>query len=474
MVPFCHLLPEAIYIYTVSRTKAHSFFFCLDPRSITFPYENKGSAFLSPVLTSNYFLSFLKSFGRPFLRFTLNSLSDLVPNAPQLSSFLRSQVKMRAFIVSTLLASAMAAPSGFHKHHHHQNEARAVVTTFRTVTVGANGQLKEAATETSSASADSITTSASTVTTSSAAASSSQTSSASSASSASSSSSSGSLPSGGAGGIRGDLADFSDPTEKFEDGVHDCDSLPTGQGVIGIDWLSELNGGFSSIMDMDGETSSTCKDGFYCSYACQAGMSKTQWPEDQPSSGISVGGLYCKNGKLYRSNKKKDYLCEWGHKGTNFVSNIKKDIAICRTDYPGSENMNVPTLLEAGKKAPVSVVDSDNYYMWKGGRSSTQYYVNNAGVSVEKGCIWGTAGSGVGNWAPVVLGAGNTAGKTYLSLIPNPNNKDAPNYNIKIRGTNGASTVGACSYEDGNYKGGHGSDGCTLTVDDGEAEFVFY
>ncbi|KAK8439051.1 putative secreted beta-glucosidase sim1 [Candidozyma auris] len=383
---------------------------------------------------------------------------------------------MRAFIVSTLLASALAAPSGFHKHHHHQNEARAVVTTFRTVTVGANGEVKAAPTtvETSSAStADAVSTSS---TTSSSSSSSSATAS-SSTSASSSSSQASSQPSGGnggSGGIAGDLSAFSDPTEKFEDGVHDCDSLPTGQGVIAIDWLSDIKGGFSSVMNQNGDTSSTCKDGFYCSYACQAGMSKTQWPSEQPSSGISVGGLYCKNGKLYRSNKDKDYLCEWGYQGTNFVSKIDKDIAICRTDYPGSENMNIPTLLEAGKTAPVSVVNSDNYYMWKGGRSSTQYYVNNAGVSVEKGCIWGTAGSGVGNWAPVVLGAGNTGGKTYLSLIPNPNNKDAPNYNVKIQGANGASTVGSCSYEDGSYKGGHGSDGCTLTVTEGDAEFVFY
>lgn len=379
---------------------------------------------------------------------------------------------MRAFIVSTLLASAMAAPSGFkHHHHQHQNEARAVVTTFRTVTVGADGQVRGAAAETASASDSAVTSASTTVT----ASSQTPSSSASSSSASSASSSSGSSPSSSpSGGISGDLSLFSDPSEKFEDGVHDCDTLPTGQGVIGIDWLSEINGGFSSIMNMNGDTSSTCKDGYYCSYACQAGMSKTQWPSDQPSSGISVGGLYCKNGKLYRSNQDKDYLCEWGYKGTNFVSKIDKDIAICRTDYPGSENMNIPTLLEGGSTAPVSVVDSDNYYMWKGGRSSTQYYVNNAGVSVEKGCIWGTAGSGVGNWAPVVLGAGNTGGKTYLSLIPNPNNKDAPNYSVKIQGVNGASTVGSCSYEDGNYKGGHGSDGCTLTVDSGDAEFVFY
>lgn len=115
-------------------------------------------------------------------------------------------------------------------------------------------------------------------------------------------------------------------------------------------------------------------------------------------------------------------------------------------------------------------VDVDTYFKWQGGKTSTQYYVNNAGVSVEDGCIWGTEGSGVGNWAPVVLGSGTTGGKTYLSLIPNPNNKDKPNYNIKIVGDD---VNGDCKYENGQYNGS-GSDGCTVTVNSGSAKFVFY
>ena len=226
-------------------------------------------------------------------------------------------------------------------------------------------------------------------------------------------------------------------------------------------------------MNGNGQTSANCQDGYYCSYACQAGMSKTQWPSEQPANGVSVGGLLCKNGLLYRSNTDNDYLCEWGAQTAEFVSNIGQDVAICRTDYPGSENMNIPTLLTAGGNAPVSVVDSDSYYTWRGGKTSTQYYVNNAGVSVEDGCIWGTDGSGVGNWAPVVLGAGTTGGRTYLSLIPNPNNLVKPNYNIKIVAANGANVNGDCKYENGQYNGA-GSDGCTVTVVSGTANFVFY
>ncbi|WPK22943.1 hypothetical protein PUMCH_000166 [Australozyma saopauloensis] len=272
----------------------------------------------------------------------------------------------------------------------------------------------------------------------------------------------------------GDLSAFSDPTKPFEDGVHDCSSLPTGQGVIAVDWISGLNGGYTSIMNLQGGTSNTCSDGYYCSYACQAGMSKTQWPSNQPSNGMSVGGLLCKGGKLYRSNPDQQYLCNWDKQTASFVSKLSKDVAICRTDYPGSENMNNPTLLQAGGSAPVSVVHAETYFTWKNGKSSAQYYVNNAGVTVQNGCVWGSAGSGVGNWAPVVLGAGQNGGNTYLSLIPNPNNKDAPNYNIKIVGADGSSTVGTCKYENGSYQGGNGSDGCTFTVTGGTAQFVFY
>lgn len=226
-------------------------------------------------------------------------------------------------------------------------------------------------------------------------------------------------------------------------------------------------------MALDGSTSQTCKDGFYCSYACQAGMSKTQWPSEQPSDGRSVGGLECRDGYLYRSNKDSEYLCEWGHDSAYAVNHKGKDIALCRTDYPGSENMVVPTVVGAGSSAPMSVVQEDSYYMWGGKKTSAQYYVNNAGVGVEDGCVWGTDGSGIGNWAPVVLGSGHTNGVTYLSIIPNPNNKTPPNYNVKIEAADGGSVNGECKYENGEYSGS-GSDGCTVTVTSGTANFVFY
>ncbi|KAI5969614.1 SIM1 [Candida margitis] len=388
-------------------------------------------------------------------------------------------MKSSVFSLLTIAASALAAPMQHQHHHHHQEEKRAAVTTVvyvdgsgNTVTgPSSSGQPVTSATTEASSQQTEESSQGGETSASSSPSSQGSSSSASSSSASSSGDSSETSSSGGDSSISGDLKSFSDPTVKFEDGVHSCSSVPTGQGVLSIDWLSGLNGGWTSIMNENGDTSSNCQDGYYCSYACQAGMSKTQWPSDQPSSGISVGGLYCKNGKLYRSNQDQDYLCEWGSNNAQFESQISKDVAICRTDYPGSENMNIPTLLSGGGSAPVAVVDSDDYYNWKGGKTSTQYYVNNAGVSVEDGCIWGTSGSGVGNWAPVVLGAGTTNGKTYLSLIPNPNNSDAPNYSVKIEGDD---VNGSCKYEDGTYTGGSGSDGCTVTVNSGSAKFVFY
>lgn len=273
------------------------------------------------------------------------------------------------------------------------------------------------------------------------------------------------------GGIYGDLAPFTGPFKTFQDGVIPCSSFPSGQGVIAVDWIG--SNGWSGIENPDKSTGGSCEDGSYCSYACQPGMSKTQWPSEQPSDGRSIGGLLCKDGFLYRSNVNSDYLCEWGLDTAVVVSELSKGVAICRTDYPGTENMDIPTFVQPGASIPLTVVNQDTYYQWKGLKTSAQYYVNNAGVSVEDGCIWGTEGSGVGNWAPLNFGAGYTNGITYLSLIPNPNNRAPLNFNVKIVPDGDGSVVnGECVYENGSYSGG--SDGCTVAVTSGKAKFVLY
>lgn len=273
-----------------------------------------------------------------------------------------------------------------------------------------------------------------------------------------------------------DSTTSSGSSSSFTDGTIKCtdfDTLAEQSGVIAVDWIGL--GGYASIMSMDGDTSTTCQSGYYCSYACEAGQSKTQWPSSQPSDGRSVGGLYCgTDGYLYKTNSEFDNLCEDGEKTAYFKSEIDQDIALCRTDYPGSENMVVPTLLSAQSSAAVSVVNEDSYYQWEGKPTSAQYYVNNAGVSVEDGCIWSTSGTTVGNWAPLVIGSGSLNGVTYLSLIPNPNNEAGTNYNVKFVPRDGAVTNGECSYINDVYSGGSGSDGCTYTVTSGVVDIVFY
>jgi len=270
---------------------------------------------------------------------------------------------------------------------------------------------------------------------------------------------------------KGTLGPYENPSGSFKDGEISCDSFPSGNGVVALNHLGF--GGWSGIYNSDTSTGGSCKDGSYCSYACQPGMAKTQWPSDQPSNGVSVGGLLCKNGKLYRTNKDKENLCEWGLDKASVESKLDKSVAICQTDYPGTENMVIPTVVTGGGSSPLTTVDQASYYTWRGGKTSCQYYVNDAGVDWQKGCAWGSAGSGLGNWAPLNFGAGYDHGIAYLSLIPNPNNHSPLNYNVKIVADGDDSIVsGDCKYEDGKYT--NGGDGCTAGVTKGKAKFVLY
>lgn len=286
------------------------------------------------------------------------------------------------------------------------------------------------------------------------------------------SSSSSSLGSSSLKGIIGDLKAFQDPNGEFQDGTISCSDFPTGQGVIRLDHLGF--GGWSGIENSDGSTGGHCKEGSHCSYACQAGMSKTQYPSKQPGSGVSIGGLLCKNGKLYRTNTNSTHLCEWGENKARVVSELSDTVAICRTDYPGTENMVLPTVVEGGDSSILTVVNSETYYEWKGKPTTAQYYVNDAGVPWTTGCTWGHLGSGYGNWAPLNFGAGYSNGVAYLSLIPNPNNKKPLNFKVKIVPDGDDSVVsGNCTYADGKYNG-DGTNGCTVGVTKGKAKFVLY
>lgn len=413
-------------------------------------------------------------------------------------------VAYAAYMMSSVMADSSSDDCQTTRHVHHQHKrAVAVEYVYSTVTVNGKGEIiypsttaQESTTtssstvytvlqstssptsyyltttsssSTTSTSTTSSTTSATTSTTSTTSDAATTTSSSTAAATTTASSSSGS-----SNGYYGDLSDYEGPYEEFTDGTIDCtdfDSL-VGQGVISLSHLGF--GGFSGIYHSDTSTGGTCTEGSYCSYACQPGMSKTQWPSSQPANGVSVGGLICTDGKLYRTRTSTSYLCEWGIDSAVVVSELSENVAVCRTDYPGTENMVIPTYVQAGGTEPLTVVDQDTYYTWQGLKTSAQYYVNKAGYTVEEACVWGTSGDDFGNWAPMNFGAGYTDGISYVSLIPNPNNYDYLGYNIKIVAYDSSSVVtGSCVYENGYYNG-DGSDGCTVAVTSGRAAFVLY
>jgi SUN family beta-glucosidase len=267
---------------------------------------------------------------------------------------------------------------------------------------------------------------------------------------------------------------FECPSVTFPDGAYDCSTFPSDQqGVVSADYLGL--GGWTGIQYPGNAgtavSGQTCTEGAYCSYACQPGMSKTQWPSTQPSDGETRGGLLCQNGKLYLSNPSSQYLCEWGQESSYVVNTLSEDVAICRTDYPGTENMVVPTVVSSNETIPLTVPDEDTYFKWEGKLTSAQYYVNPSGGSASSQCLWGSSSGDIGNWAPVNFGAGYTDGIAWLSIMYNPLQTNSKlNYNVKIQCASGTMN-GECVYEDGVIQ--QGGTGCTVSCN-GVCHFVLY
>ncbi|KAK8114414.1 SUN family protein [Apiospora kogelbergensis] len=219
-----------------------------------------------------------------------------------------------------------------------------------------------------------------------------------------------------------------------------------------------------------------CEDDAFCSYACPAGYVKTQWPEEQGLTGQSVGGLHCLNGKLHLTRPEKKTLCEENAGGLTLKNSLKQGVATCRTDYPGTENMIVPTWADAGSTATLANIKSSGYYTWEGKDTTLQYYINPAGVSVEEACTWDsfTVPQSTGNWAPTNLGVGQSRdGNTYLSIFPNaPTSKAKLNFNIRITGD----VTSKCTLEDGEYytDGVKSPLGCTTAYKEGAKVTVEY
>ncbi|KAL3469962.1 hypothetical protein BJX99DRAFT_251576 [Aspergillus californicus] len=270
---------------------------------------------------------------------------------------------------------------------------------------------------------------------------------------------------------------------SFPDGEIDCGTFPSDYGAVALDYLDL--GGWSGIqyVTIVGElisdivtavTGDSCTSGAMCSYACPPGYQKSQWPSTQGSTGQSVGGLQCKLGKLYLTNSDlSDKLCIPGVGGVKAKNTLSEHVAVCRTDYPGTESETIPISLNAGTEHNVACPDGATYYQWEGKTTSAQYYVNPKGVSQEEGCQWGDGSKAVGNFAPINLGVGENNGK-WLSIFQNsPTTTELLDFNIKIVGDD---LSGSCKYEDGSFISDTGSNdsGCTVQVMSGDATYVFY
>lgn len=275
--------------------------------------------------------------------------------------------------------------------------------------------------------------------------------------------------------------------EDFPDGELDCSHFPSDYGAIPVDWMGlggwtgiqspgSILGGYGNIKTAthgDG-----CTEGAYCSYACPAGYQKSQWPTTQGATGQSVGGIKCEGGKLHLTNKAmSSKLCMTGASQVEIkVENkLGKNVAVCRTDYPGTEGETVPLNTNPGKTYPLTCPDADNYYNWQGGKTSAQYYVNPAGVSMEDACQWGSSANPWGNFAPMNLGVGYSNGRAWLSIFQNAPTTDAKlEFSVEIQG--GDDMSGTCKYSNGQYCSQNGcssTTGCTVSVGSGTATFVF-
>lgn len=265
-------------------------------------------------------------------------------------------------------------------------------------------------------------------------------------------------------------------SSEFPSGKIGCSEFPSSYGALAVDWLKM--GGWIGLQKTPGYTpgvaintihtgiaGDSCAPGTFCSYSCAPGYQKAQWPTTQGATGQSVGGLYCNSdGKLELTNPDYKVLCIPGTGEVRVKNNLKKNVPICRTDYPGTESETVPLNTQPGQEYEMTCPDAKKYYKWGNAFTSAQYYINPAGSPVEDACRWNEAGSNMGNWAPINLGVGKgPAGMTYISIFRNaPTNPDGKlNFSIKITGD----VSGKCEYHSGTFwnNGAESPSGCTVS-----------
>lgn len=269
---------------------------------------------------------------------------------------------------------------------------------------------------------------------------------------------------------------------EFPDGELDCSHFPSDYGAIYVGWLSlggwtgiqkpnevTAAGLFDDIMTMTKDQCSDggcCVEGSYCSYACPPGYQKSQWPINQGATGQSIGGLLCKDGKLYLTNPGLSRsICMSGshHVKVSVRNTLDTSVAVCRTDYPGTESETVPLDALPGTTSSLTCPDAENYYKWQGGSTSAQYYVNPKGISIEKACQWGSPANPWGNYAPMNLGVGYSAGSAWLSIFQNsPTTNVKLDFDVEIVGDNGGydNLGGRCRYQSGRYCSGEDYQNC--------------
>lgn len=129
----------------------------------------------------------------------------------------------------------------------------------------------------------------------------------------------------------------------------------------------------------------------------------------------------------------------------------------------------MPLNTQPNSESPLTCPDAATYFRHNGDPTTAQYYINNQGIAMPKACIWGTDGSGMGNWAPSFLGVGQDVyGKTWLSISTtaqnNPKSYKPLNFTVKITGH----TSGKCGLVDGKYCSGEryehcNTQGCTVS-----------
>ncbi len=275
--------------------------------------------------------------------------------------------------------------------------------------------------------------------------------------------------SGGWGGSSGGQGVDSD----FPDGQLDCSAFPSQYGALPVNYLGlsgwaglqavKISGGLVHDI-VTGTAGQSCSEGMMCSYACPPGYQKAQWPTEQGSTGQSVGGIKCEGGKLHLTNPGlSSKLCIPGKGGVQATNNAGGVVAICRTDYPGTESEVIPVELQPGETEQLTVPDAGSYYQWQGKSTSAQYYLNPVGFGADQACKWGEPSQPLGNYAPINFGVGFKEGKTWLSIFQNaPTTQAKYQGKVELQGD----ISDKCYYENGQYCGATGcnSNGCTVSL----------